>query len=241
MKRQLAGLLIWVPFDERVKLVDAIVSPKTTEGELDVVLRSFASLSNPQGASVFWKLAEHPNVNLDQVYRSFYQLIFDGQVNYYNPGQIDKENQKLADQFVASVPPVEDMGDNQALLALALLNHIDQAKAKELATTLVASQHSDEVKHLAARVQLRTSKYKTNRWGERTPSTDRSHAVELLKSKVPVHLTLALKYIAFGEETLNQDADGDQRFRLSPQSYMSSSFSSSVDANRGQLKFLTRQ
>ena len=219
MKRQLAGLLIWVPFDERVKLVDKIVSPTTTEAELDMVINSFASVSNPRGAGVFWKLAEHPNVDLDTVYRSFYQLVFDGSVNYYNPRKIDEQNQKLADQLVASIPAVEELGENQALLALALLNHVDQAKAKELATTLAASDLSDEVKHLAARVQLRTEKYTLDRWGDRTASTDRSHAVEVLQSKDPVQLILALKYIALGENILNQDASGSERFRIVSHNY----------------------
>ena len=220
MKRQLSGLLIWVPFDERVKLVDAIVTPETTKAELAMVVQSFSSVSNPQGAGVFWKLAEHPNVDLYSVYRSFYQLIFDGNESYYNPGRISEDNQKLAEQLVASVPPVEEMGDNQAMLALALLNHMDQPKAKELATTLAASDHSDQVKHLAARVQLRTDKFTVDQWGERKPSTDRSHAVEVLKSKDPVQLALALKYIAFGEDVLNQNAKGEMRFHIAAQSYM---------------------
>jgi len=114
------------------------------------------------------------------------------------------------------------MNDNVALLALALLNHMDQTKAKVLATTLASGDHSDEVKHLAARVQLRTEKYIKSEWGEPTASSDRSHAVEMLKAKDPVHVTLALKYIAFGEEVLNASADGSERFQIAPHSYGSS-------------------
>ena len=234
MKRQLAGLLVWVPFDERVKLVDAIVSPETPQGELDIIIPAFASVSNPRGAGVFWKLAEHPNVDLTLVYRSFYQLVFDGDENYYNPRPIKKQNQKLADQLVASVPAVEKMGDNSAFLALALLNHMDQAKAKKLAATLVASDHSDEVKHLATRVQLRTQKYVTSDWGERVASMDRSHAVEALKSKDPENLTLVLKYLAFGESVLNADASGSERFQIAPYSY--NQFASSDNRKEGTDK-----
>ena len=217
MKQQLAGLLIWVPFDDRVNLIDTIVTPETTEEELDTLVNAFASVSNPQGAKVFWKLAAHPNIDLDVVYRSFYQLVFNGNENYYSVGPIQTQNRKAADQLVASVPPVEGMGDNVALLALALLNHMDQTKAKQLGTTLGESEHSDEVKHLAIRVRLRTQKYLAeNDWGQRAASKDRSHAVEFLKLKNPVYVTLALKYIALGEKVLKSDVDGSERFQLVP-------------------------
>ena len=235
MKRKLTGLLIWVPFDERVRLVDAIVSPETTEAELDMVLRSFAAVNNPRGAGVFWKLAEHPNVDRDVVYRSFFQLIFNGDVSYYSVGPIEKKNQKQADQLVASIPAVEDMNDNQALLALALLNHVDQPKAKELATTLAVGDHSDEVKHLAARVLLRTEKFTTSEWGERVASKDRSHAVEMLKSNDPIQLTLALKYIALGEDVLNADAEGAERIQIAPHSYQSFGNSSTRKAGTAKV------
>ena len=223
MKKELAGLLIWVPFKDRVKLVDTIVTPKSTEAELDFVLDSFASVSNPRGAEVFWKLAEHPNVDLGEVYRSFYQLMFDGSENYYDLSPIKKRNEKYAAQFVASVPADEKLGDNGALLALALLNHFDQPKAKQLATKFLGSDRSDEVRHLAARVLLRTEKYITSQWGDRTASTDRSHAVEVLKSTNPVQVTLAMKYIAFGENVLNADQEGEENFRIAEHNYYGSS------------------
>ena len=223
MKKALAGLLIWVPFEDRVKLVDTIVTPETTEAELNFVLNSFSSVSNPRGAAVFWKLTEHPNVDLGEVYRSFYQLMFDGSENYYDLSPIKKRNEKYASQFVASVPADEKLGDNGALLALALLNHFDQPKAKQLATKFLGSDRSEEVKHLAARVMLRTEKYITSQWGDRTASTDRSHAVEVLKSTNPVQVTLAMKYIAFGENVLNADQEGDESFRISEHNYYGSS------------------
>ena len=223
MKKALAGLLIWVPFEDRVKLVDTIVTPETTEAELNFVLDSFSSVSNPRGAAVFWKLTEHPNVDLGEVYRSFYQLMFDGSENYYDLSPIKKRNEKYAAQFVASVPADEKLGDNGALLALALLNHFDQPKAKQLATKFLGSDRSEEVKHLAARVLLRTEKYITSQWGDRTASTDRSHAVEVLKSTNPVQVTLAMKYIAFGENVLNADQEGEENFRIAEHNYYGSS------------------
>ena len=219
MKRQLAGVLIWVPFEERVKLVDAVVSPESTEAELDLVINSFASVSNPAGASVLWKLAGYPNVDLDVVRRSFYELIFDGNVSYYSLDPIQGRNEKLANQLVETVPAVAEMGDNTAMLALVLLNHVDQTKAKELAKKLADGGRSDAVKHMAARVQLRTEKYIVDQWGDRTASADRSHAVDALSSKNPVQLMLALKYIAFGEEILNLDQSGDEPFQIVPYSY----------------------
>ena len=223
MKKALAGLLIWVPFEDRVKLVDTIVTPGSTEAELNFVLNSFASVSNPRGAGVFWKLAEHPNVDLGVVYRSFYQLMFDGSENYYSLTPIKKRNEKYAAKFVASVPADEKLGDNGALLALALLNHFDQPKAKQLAAKFLDSDRPNKVKHLAARVMLRTEKYITSQWGDRTASTDRSHAVKVLKSTNPVQVTLAMKYIAFGENVLNADQEGDESFRISEHNYYGSS------------------
>ena len=233
MKKELAGLLIWVPFEDRVKLVDAIVKPESTEAELDFVLNSFASVSNPRGAEVFWKLAEHPNVDPGVVYRSFYQLMFDGSENYYDLSPINKRNKKSAAQFVASVPTDEKLSDNGALLALALLNHIEQPKAKKLAAKFMVSNRSDRVKHLATRVLLRTEKYITDEWGDRTASSDRSHAVGMLKSTNPVHVTLAMKYIAFGENVLNLNQAGSHEFQIVDYSY---SYGTTADRKAGTAK-----
>ena len=70
---------------------------------------------------------------------------------------------------------------------------------------------------------LRTEKYITSQWGDRTASTDRSHAVKVLKSTNPVQVTLAMKYIAFGENVLNADQEGDESFRISEHNYYGSS------------------
>ena len=233
MKKELAGLLIWVPFRDRVKLVDSIVNSESTEAELDFVVDSFASVSNPRGASVFWKLAEYPNVDLGVVYRSFYQLLFDGDENYYRLSPIKKRNKKAVAQFVASVPADEKLGNNGAQVALALLNHFDQPKAKKLAAAFLESDRPDNVKHLAARVMLRTEKYITNQWGDRTASSDRSHAVEVLKSTNPVQVMLALKYMAFGENILNDAQEGDEDFRIVEHSY---GYGSSTGRKEGTAK-----
>ena len=145
--------------------------------------------------------------------------MFDGSENYNDLSPIKKRNEKYAAQFVASVPADEKLGDNGALLALALLNHFDQPKAKQLATKFLGSDRSDEVRHLAARVLLRTEKYITSQWGDRTASTDRSHAVEVLKSTNPVQVTLAMKYIAFGENVLNLNQAGSHEFQIVDYSY----------------------
>ncbi len=219
MKRQLAGLLIWVPFESRVQLVNTIVTPETSEAELDMVVNSFASVSNPRGASVFWKLAKHPNIDINTIHRAFYELVFDGSENYYNVQPIKNHNKKPANLLVASIPDTDELGENGTFLALVLLNHIDQTKAKELAATVINGDHSAKNKHIAARVMLRTEKYTVDRWGNRSANSDRSHAVEFLKSKDTVQVVLALKYIAFGENTLNQDQNGDQRFQIVSNSY----------------------
>ena len=168
-------------------------------------------------------IRDSPNVDLEEVYRSFYQLMFDGSEDYYDLSPIKKRNKKNAAQLLASVPTDEKLSDNGALLALALLNHIEQPKAKQLAKKIMVSNRSGEVKHLAARVMLRTEKYITDEWGDRTASSDRSHAVEVLKSTNPVQVALAMKYIAFGENVLNKNQDGDEQFQIVEYSYYGTS------------------
>jgi len=101
--------------------------------------------------------------------------------------------------------------------------YIEQPKAKQLAKKFMVSNRSGEVKHLAARVMLRTEKYITDEWGDRTASSDRSHAVEVLKSTNPVQVALAMKYIAFGENVLNKNQDGDEQFQIVEYSYYGTS------------------